>query len=485
MYTINHYTVTFKDWDGTVLSTPSVAYGSAATAPAHPERTGYTSAGWDTAFTNITGDLTVTASYTINNYAITFDAQGGSAIAPTNANYNTTIAVPTAPTLDMFAFSGWYKEPGCVNEWNFTGEVVTGNMTLYARWSNVSTIKVQSSSTKSGTVAGLGNYANDRNATITAIPKNGYYFMKWMNGRTTVSTSAIFTFPAASNMTLKAYFASIPTPRFKVAAIGYNTVKVSWSLFSKATSYEIYRSTSSRTGFTLIGTVGSDVSSYVDTNGLVAGKTYYYKVATVCTAGSTQTSKLSSARSVRPNWPGMTLKAGIINYHTANLSWKSIAEADGYKIFRSTSSRGVFVEIADVAAPTLTYQDAGLSYGSTYYYKILPYDTVGADKITGPMSSARYVRPSWPTLRLKAIATAGSIELSWNAIANADGYEVVRSTSARSGYAVIGDVAATTFVDNAGLTPGVKYYYEVRPNDMVNGEKVYGPYSSYKYTKAI
>ena len=58
------HTVTFKDWDGTVLKTESVASGKAATAPADPTRAGYTFSGWDKAFDNITGDLEVNATYT-------------------------------------------------------------------------------------------------------------------------------------------------------------------------------------------------------------------------------------------------------------------------------------------------------------------------------------------------------------------------------------------------------------------------------------
>ena len=58
------YTVTFADWDGTVLKSESVASGKAATAPAAPTRAGYIFAGWDKAFDNITGNLVVTATYT-------------------------------------------------------------------------------------------------------------------------------------------------------------------------------------------------------------------------------------------------------------------------------------------------------------------------------------------------------------------------------------------------------------------------------------
>lgn len=61
------YTVTFVDWNGTVLKTQIVEEGSGATAPNNPLRDGYNFIGWDKTFTNVTGDLTVTAQYEIIN----------------------------------------------------------------------------------------------------------------------------------------------------------------------------------------------------------------------------------------------------------------------------------------------------------------------------------------------------------------------------------------------------------------------------------
>jgi len=57
------YMVIFIDHDGTVLSQQMVNHGSAATAPTSPTRTGYDFTGWDTDFSTVTGDLTVTAVY--------------------------------------------------------------------------------------------------------------------------------------------------------------------------------------------------------------------------------------------------------------------------------------------------------------------------------------------------------------------------------------------------------------------------------------
>ena len=86
LYEINIYDVTFLDWDGSVLGEEEVEHGSATTAPAEPERVGYTFIGWDTDFSCVTDDLTVTALYEINIYTVSFYKQsqdGNNKIAKT------------------------------------------------------------------------------------------------------------------------------------------------------------------------------------------------------------------------------------------------------------------------------------------------------------------------------------------------------------------------------------------------------------------
>lgn len=63
---VESFTVTFVDYDGTVLKTETVEIGNSATAPADPERENYIFTGWDNSFDNVTTDLTVTAQYERN-----------------------------------------------------------------------------------------------------------------------------------------------------------------------------------------------------------------------------------------------------------------------------------------------------------------------------------------------------------------------------------------------------------------------------------
>ncbi|MCL2033044.1 MAG: InlB B-repeat-containing protein [Methanomassiliicoccaceae archaeon] len=57
------HTVTFIDWDDTVLKAEKVPHGGSATAPGEPSREGYIFAGWDKPFDHITSDLVVKALY--------------------------------------------------------------------------------------------------------------------------------------------------------------------------------------------------------------------------------------------------------------------------------------------------------------------------------------------------------------------------------------------------------------------------------------
>lgn len=68
VWQINTYTVTFKDgYSGATLKTQSVNYGGSASAPS-VSRTGYTHTGWDRSFSNVTSNITVNATWRINQY---------------------------------------------------------------------------------------------------------------------------------------------------------------------------------------------------------------------------------------------------------------------------------------------------------------------------------------------------------------------------------------------------------------------------------
>lgn len=84
-------------------------------------------------YTTIASALDNTLYANFSSFVI-FDSQEGSAVAQKSVLYNALCTAPSNPTKADNIFDGWYKEPQCVNVWNFNADTVTSNITLYAKW---------------------------------------------------------------------------------------------------------------------------------------------------------------------------------------------------------------------------------------------------------------------------------------------------------------------------------------------------------------
>lgn len=84
---VETFTVTFVDYDGTVLKTETVELGNGATAPAAPVRENYTFTGWDKNFDSVMSDMIVTAQY---EYSAT---EPTVVVGNVNASAGTTVTV--------------------------------------------------------------------------------------------------------------------------------------------------------------------------------------------------------------------------------------------------------------------------------------------------------------------------------------------------------------------------------------------------------
>ena len=73
-------------------------------------------------------------------YTVTYNTNGGSAVAPVTVSENSKLIAPTAPTKAGYTFLGWYKDAAFTNSWNFDVDTVTGNTTLYAKWTEATKI---------------------------------------------------------------------------------------------------------------------------------------------------------------------------------------------------------------------------------------------------------------------------------------------------------------------------------------------------------
>ena len=181
----NEYSITFDSDGGSEVESITANCGEAITKPADPTRTGYDFAGWDSdndgaedefPTTMPAGGLNLKALWTIKQFTITFNTDGGSTIAPITKDYNTEITAPAAPEKEGYTFKGWKNAEN--NEVTFPFYMPAENMTLTAQWQvNQYTIRFVDTDDRT-----IYEYTLDYNAAVTtpAEPtKTGYDFVKW------------------------------------------------------------------------------------------------------------------------------------------------------------------------------------------------------------------------------------------------------------------------------------------------------------------
>ena len=106
---VNTYTLAFDANGGTPVDTIAQNYDTALVPPADPSRTGYTFLGWEPALPDSIPpyDITYTAQWQVNSYALSFDSDGGTAVDTIVQNYDTALVPPADPVLTGHLFAGW------------------------------------------------------------------------------------------------------------------------------------------------------------------------------------------------------------------------------------------------------------------------------------------------------------------------------------------------------------------------------------------
>ncbi|MCI6722309.1 InlB B-repeat-containing protein, partial [Treponema porcinum] len=77
---------------------------------------------------------TAVFSSQMENFTVTFNLNyDGSTITTQDVASGSAVEKPEVPTRDGYTFAGWYTDADCSTEYNFKASV-TGNITLYAKW---------------------------------------------------------------------------------------------------------------------------------------------------------------------------------------------------------------------------------------------------------------------------------------------------------------------------------------------------------------
>lgn len=221
----------------------------------------------------------------------------------------------------------------------------------------------------------------------TKLKKDQDYTVKYSNnkkaGTATVTISGIANYTGTAKTTFKIVD---KVSNVKASSAGYNSIKLSWNKLSNATGYKIYRADKKDGKYKCIKTISDKGTITYTDKKLTINKNYYYKVAPYKSSTIGKKSRVVSAKPslAKPKSVAATAKGS----KTVNISWKKVSGASGYEVYRADSKKGTYKKVATIKkGSTVSYKNKKLKKGTTYYYKVRAYRTVGKKKVYSGYSS--------------------------------------------------------------------------------------------------
>jgi uncharacterized repeat protein (TIGR02543 family) len=152
------FTVLFDSRGGSVAS-PQTVQPDSFISPPNVSKEGHTLEGWYTSLNggvtlenkwnfltdSVNIDFTLYASWTINQYTITFITNGGDVIQNQTNNYNETVDIPNA-TREGYSFEGWFTDNNLTQSYIASATMPAQSITLYAKWNLIAQFVSLSSS---------------------------------------------------------------------------------------------------------------------------------------------------------------------------------------------------------------------------------------------------------------------------------------------------------------------------------------------------
>ena len=217
-----------------------------------------------------------------------------------------------------------------------------------------------------------------------------------------------------------------------------DAVTINWNAVPGATGYRVYRYDSVAKSFQPILTTSKTTCTL---KGLSVGESVMFKVKAYLDAadGKTYWSEPSAALTAVtvPQAPA-SFKQTDSASDTVSLSWKAVAGASSYQVFRYDNGTKAFQKILTTAQTTCTV--AALSPNSTYRFKVRALCAMGSSTVESELSAERkaYTGPEKVTGLTQYSTTADSYRLTWNAVDNAAGYKVYRIEPQTYAFTLVG-----------------------------------------------
>jgi uncharacterized repeat protein (TIGR02543 family) len=375
---VNH-TVTFNLGGGTRTGggelTQTIAQGGSATAPT-ATRTGFTFNGWDRAFDNITGNITVNALWTavIVNHTVTFNPNNGTLAAAQRTrtvNQGSAVGSLPTPTRTGHTFAGWFTAATGGTQIT-AATIINANTTYFARWTAQTFTITYNRNGGTNPANAPARYTFGTSTTLPTPTRAGHTFAGWFNNANFTGSRITSTGTARTgNLTL---FARWNINRYTV------TFDVNGGSALSAANR-----TRTRDHNATVGSLPTPTRANHTFAGWFTTRTGGTRITTTqrITANTTYFARWI-ANPARPANPRATANSRT----EITVSWNRVTGATGYEVWRSTSANGTFTRVRDVqSGSTLSWRNTGLVADRQYFYRVRAYTTVNGVKAFSPYTA--------------------------------------------------------------------------------------------------
>lgn len=271
-------------------------------------------------------------------------------------------------------------------------------------------------------------------------------------------------------------------PKLSGTVTSQSSVKLNWTAVPEATSYNLYK-LNLNSGFYEFVLETTDLSATI--TGLSVGVPATFRVRA---NRQTELGQVISGYSVTTLTPALTAPSGLhwtsIDYNTLTLAFTGNLDATGYEVYRATTSTGTYTKIATVTSTEAVL--SALTFNTTYFYKVRAYLTYEGGTTYSAYSSVISGKTALTAVTNPSALSTGydRINVQWNAVSGATGYEVWRSTGTSTTYALVKTQTTVGFL-NTALVTNTTYNFKIRAYRLVGTTKVYGAFSTVMSAKPI
>ena len=245
-------------------------------------------------------------------------------------------------------------------------------------------------------------------------------------------------------------FGPVPTAPTGLTATAESNgfITLDWNASPSADSYLVKRATTPGGVYSI---VSAPVGTHFIDTGVSYGTTYYYIVSGVNLSDESAASvEISATPQLTPPPVPTGLAAAAPAPGQIDLAWTAAPRASGYRIKRSTTSGGPYVEIG--TSGTTGFTDATASVGALYHYVVRAENTAGASADSAEISA----RSDSLALHLKFDETGGTVASD-------------SSGHARDASLVNGPAFTAGSIDNALTFTRTSSHYATLPTGVVSG----------------